>query len=391
LDAQVIMPANSLSLGGETWSEPVKVLILGDSMGLCGFGERLDRNFRRNLHTKATFTYLAGGTNPLSWLKDKPYTTIKTYCGFMRFESVESTPRVNSFIGDDGKPYTVPKIEDLLETTQPDILIVQNGNNLYDLFRDRETVNREHNGPLLDAYIVPFLSKIVAHGPQLRKVYWVAPPITGRISQDIQDFLVEELQARTSGLVTVIDSRPLVSYPYKNMQKDQTHFVGVEMNQWADKVFAIIEQDLSAKPFASLPVLASLPPPPPAKKAERPEAKAPEETIAVDAELTFKSDPIPTQELLPYKESLVAFVYKVRKVISGNYKCQKIVVMHPAHIGLKPQELSNFAIGKKYKLRLSLLAKTAWRAEKCRDDSSELDLEPYIQVEDEKRYPNHVR
>ena len=359
-------------------------------MSLCGFGERLDRDFRRNLQTEAAYTYMAGGTNPLSWLKDKPYSTIKTSCGYISIESIEGTPAKNVFEGVQGKPYPVPKIEDLLTTIQPDVLVVQTGNNLYDLFRDGKTVNPEKNGPLLDHYIVPFMAKIVSQGFHLRKVYWVTPPITGRISPEIQDFVFQEIEERTKGLVTVIDSRPLVAYPYKLMQKDQTHFIGPEMNQWADKVFDIIQKDLTAKPLSSVQFLATLPPPtiPARVKAE---TKAPEETIAVDAQLTFKSEPIPTQELLPYKESLVAYVYKVNKVIQGQYKEEKVVVMHPAHIGQKQQNLSKYAIGKNYKLRLCRLADTVWRAEKCRDESSELDLEPYLQVEDEKKYPSPVR
>ncbi|HMG05904.1 MAG TPA: hypothetical protein VK581_10605, partial [Chthoniobacterales bacterium] len=52
--------------------EGVSVLILGDSLALCGFGKRLDERFRKNPRVKATFTYLACGTNPLSWLKERP-------------------------------------------------------------------------------------------------------------------------------------------------------------------------------------------------------------------------------------------------------------------------------------------------------------------------------
>jgi len=368
----------------------VKVLVLGDSMGLCGFGQRLDRNFRRDPRVRSTYTYLAGGTNPLSWLKEKPYSTIKTYCGYMSFESVEGAVKPAEVEVTDGKPAPVPKLEDLLEEIDPDVLVFQSGNNLYDLFRDRKTVNPERNGPLLDAYIVPFLSKALQHSTRLRKIYWVAPPTTGRISREIQDFLVQEIAARSAGVVTLIDSRSLVAYPYKKMQKDLTHFVGSQMNEWADRVYAIIEQDLAAHPVASLKPLPALPPLP-GKGAGKPEETALAGTITVEAQLTFKSKPMTTKELLPYKESLVAFVYKVNKVVEGGYDAEKIVVMHPAHIGLKEQDLSKYALGGDYKLQLRLLSKTVWRAEKCRDDSEELDLQPYIQLEDEKKFPNHSR
>jgi len=371
-------------------SGTIKVLVLGDSMSLCGFGERLDRDFRRNPRIKSIYTYMAGGTNPLSWLKEKPYSTIKTYCGYESIESVEGTIKPDEVIVDDGKPYPVPKVEDLMAKIEPDVLVIQSGNNLYDLFRDGKTVNPKCNGPVLDVYIAHFLSRAIENSSRLRKIYWVTPPTTGRISQEIQDFLVQEIGARAAGVVTVIDSRLLMSYPYKRMQKDLTHFVGSEMTEWADKVYGIIEQDLAAKPLASLAVLTALPPVA-AKEPNKTEEKTVAGAIDVEAQLIFKSKPMPVKELLPYKESLVAFVYKVNKVVDGNYASEKIVVMHPAHIGLKEQDLSKSVIGKSYAMQLRLLTNTVWEAVKCRDESEEIDLIPYIQVEDEKKFPTNIR
>jgi len=57
------------------------VLILGDSLSLCGFGKRLDKKFRADPRVKSVFTYCACGTNPLSWLKEKPYADVQTHCG----------------------------------------------------------------------------------------------------------------------------------------------------------------------------------------------------------------------------------------------------------------------------------------------------------------------
>ena len=40
------------------------------------------------------------------------------------------------------KSHPVPKLEELISTNRPDIVIVQNGTNLFDLFRDDQTVLR---------------------------------------------------------------------------------------------------------------------------------------------------------------------------------------------------------------------------------------------------------
>jgi len=358
-------------------------------MSLCGFGPRLDADLRHNPRIRSVFTYLASGVNPLSWLKDKPYATIKTFSGFMSIESVDGKRRPLATDVPQGKAKAVPKLENLLAKVDPDVLVFQSGNNLYDLFRDGKTVNPERHGPMLDSFIVHFLAKAVQLGPRLRKIYWVAPPVTGRFSREIQEFLMQRLTACTAGGVTPIDSRFLVPYPCKRMQKDLTHFVGAEMNQWADRVSEIIERDLVERPFAASPVLASLS----AAFGKKPTAVEgmPAEAICVSARLMFKSAPMRTKELLPYRESLVAYVYQVKNVVAGQYPQAKMVVMHPAHIGLKEQDLTPFALGKDYQMQVRLLSNTVWRAEKCRDDSDELDLQPYIQVQDERKFPARVR
>jgi len=63
------------------------VLILGDSLGLCGFSKRLDQKFRADPRVKSVFTYCTCGTNPLSWLKEKPFTHIQTHCGYWSIET----------------------------------------------------------------------------------------------------------------------------------------------------------------------------------------------------------------------------------------------------------------------------------------------------------------
>src|SRR6516165_9213890 len=58
--------------------ESLTVLVLGDSLSLCGFGKSLDQRFRSDAQVKSAFTYMACGTIPVSWLKQKPFTSAKT-------------------------------------------------------------------------------------------------------------------------------------------------------------------------------------------------------------------------------------------------------------------------------------------------------------------------
>ena len=113
--------------------------------------------------------------------------------------------------------------------------------------------------------------------------------------------------------------------------------------------------------------------------------------LSVSGTLVFKSQPLRTDQLIPYRESLVAYIYDVREVLKGEYKEKQILVMHPAHIDLKPQLLDKFEVGKTYELHLHELENTMWTTIKSKDDSSRIDLIPYIQVEDEIRFPTQNR
>jgi hypothetical protein len=377
--------------------EGVNVLILGDSLALCGFGKRLDERFRESPLTKATFTYLACGTNPLSWLKERPYTNIKTHCGYVSMESIGGgmMREVNDVYGQTRGhvpgSHPVPKLEDLLATLQPDILIMQTGTNLFDLFPDHKSVNPNRHGPELRSYLLPFINKAVRTPSNLRKIYWVASPTSGRVSKEIQDFVLQQTRADIGHVANVIDSRTLVAYPYHHMEPDKEHFLGADMDQWADKVFDVVENDLTSQPVASskplsqttvaqMPVTGSTPP------TEKPK----DETLQVRARLISKTQPVPVNEFLPYQEFLVGYLYEVTRVIAGEYSEKQILVMHPAYIKLEEQRLGRWRIGRNYRLQLHELENTVWKTVKSKDDSGLINLQPYIRVQDEVKHPDHA-
>lgn len=379
----------------------LNVLILGDSLALCGFGKRLDEKFRQDPRVKATFTYITCATHPLSWLKEKPYTNVKTHCGFWSIESVPNSDHVKELPdvygmtrGHRPKSHPVPKLDDLLGATNPDILIMQTGGNLFGLFSGRQNVKPNVDAPALRKYLAPFIEKAIAPPSRLRKIYWVAPPTSGRVSKEIQNFVFEQTREDIGGVANVIDSRALVSYPYKHMEPDKEHFIGEDMDTWADKVFAIIDRDLSAQPWSSLkplngsiasaPVAAPVPVPTPSEPGKG-------KGLVVSAKLVSKSKPIYRRQLLPYQEFLVGFVYDVKEVLEGEYAEKQILVMHPAYIGLRRQSLSKYHVGRSYQLQLRELEGSIWSTVKSKDDSGRIDLQPYIRIQDEARYPENAR
>ena len=196
-------------------------------MSLCGFGKSLDQRFRNSPQVKSAFTYMACGTNPLSWLQAKPYANITTNCGFWSIESMAGSKQPREMEDTYGMKrgyaptsHPVPKLNKLLATAKPDILIMQCGTNLFDLFQGRSTVKPYRDGPMLKSYIMPFMSAAINSSSSLRKIYWVASPTSGKVSREIQDFVFEQIRACTASAATVIDSRLLVAYPYHRMQPD---------------------------------------------------------------------------------------------------------------------------------------------------------------------------
>jgi len=372
------------------------VLILGDSLGLCGFSKRLDEKFRADPRVKSVFTYCTCGTNPLSWLKEKPYAHVQTHCGYWSVESRSDSHAFNELRDTYGTPsghhptsHTVPKLDDLLATIQPDILVMQTGSNLFCLFSGREKVKPDRDGPMLRKYLVPFVKKAITPPSKLRKLYWVAPPTSGRVSGEVQEFVFEQTKHDIGSVMHVIDSRKLIAYPYKHMEPDKEHFVGEDMNKWADKVWGEIDRDLSAQSWSDVrPLSESI-----AKLAPvaAPSATPAAASLIVKAKLVSTTKPIQKEELLPYQEFLVGFVYDVEEVVAGEYGEKQILVMHPAYIGLQPQSLGKFRIGKTYELQLRPLDGSIWNTIKSKDDSGRIELEPYIRVQDEARYPKSAR
>ena len=382
---------------GPAPQEGVNVLILGDSLAPCGFGARLDERFRESPYTKATYTYLTCGTNPLSWLKEKPYTNIKTHCGFVSMESIgggmmrEVDDVYGHTRGHIPGSHPVPKIEDLLAKIQPDILVMQTGTNLFDLFPDHKTVHPSRHGPALRSYFVPFISKATKSPSTLKKIYWVASPTSGRVSKEIQDFVLQQTRADMGHVATVIDSRTLVPFPYHHMEPDKEHFLGADMDLWADKVFEIVERDLAGQPIASLKPLSETTPAALAMNEPTAPAEKPKDTtLQVRATLVSKTQPVPVNEFLPYQEFLVGYVYEVTQVIAGEYSEKQILVMHPAYIGLEEQRLGRYRIGRNYRLQLHELESTVWKTVKSKDDSGLINLQPYIRVQDEMKHPDHA-
>lgn len=368
-------------------STPQSVLIIGDSMALCGFGSRLDELFR-SAQVPLVNTYMACGTNPLSWTSLKNYAKAQSRCGFWKIESGSDGPVSIKDIygmtrGHRPSRHPVPKIENLLAATKPDVLIVQLGNNLFDLLKGKE---KSRNGAVLEPFIAPFLGLVGAADPPVRRLYWIAPPTCGTIPEVAQDILVERLRALSGPAMSVIDSRELIQYPYRHLQPDKQHFFGEDMQLWAEKVYHLVEEDLVSRPLESDDTLLVSVDSAAHTNVEQ-KSTAP---LVVECSLEKINAPYRHEEIAPYNDSLVAFVYRVHQVLKGKFSGSRLVVLHAAHVAGKRQSMHRFSLGQRRILRLRPVDETPWVTLKAKDDPRFLELDRFIPEEDHAKLALHL-
>jgi hypothetical protein len=182
----------------------------------------------------------------------------------------------------------------------------------------------------------------------------------------------------------VIDSRQLIEYPYRNLQPDQQHFFGPDMEVWAERVFDIIRDDLDGTPLgADDAIIAGGAVPAPAEAEEVP-------VLVVQCSLEKMNVPYRHEQIAPYHESLVAFVYRVQRVLKGEFRDTHLVVLHAAHVDGKRQSMHRFHLGQSRIMRLLPVDRTPWATLKAKDDPRFLELERFIREDDHRKLALHL-
>lgn len=370
----------------------LRVLILCDSMGLNGFADDLDASFRACPGVARVHTIAACGTNPLSWLKRAPYTNASTHCGFLRIESTDDQGGVEVErdiygIPSGHKPsgHRVPKIEDLVNTIQPDILILQNGNNFFDLFQGSYS-DPAKSVARMRSYLAPF-RQWLAGAPSIRHFYWVTPPQAGNVTAEVQQAVVDAIREEVEPQGRVIDSRSITKFPYKAQSSDNMHFWGDEAFAWGRDTFRLVAADLGNRRASSREPQNE---PPPQQEIRRAIPVEDDSELVVRVRLE-KLTPIPDpSSFAPYGDLLVAGLYRVLKVKSGQYTENRIVIVHPAYINHQPQNLSTLKVRRSFEFVLrELTGESLWATARRQDSVGPFELSHYFLAADEARHPSH--
>ncbi|MGK0187585.1 MAG: hypothetical protein ACI9R3_003373 [Verrucomicrobiales bacterium] len=202
--------------------KPRKVLFLGDSMSMGAFGTTLDQSMRDA--GLEVYTFVTGGATPYYWLSD--YQPISSTIGhWMRTPQAEKR---RSMIK------TVPKVETLIETYDPDIVIVQTGTNMYASLRSKRRSDAANNKEV--AYVYEKMCERVTEGG--RRCYWITPPSAhqDRYPVDLQNRMRKLMSDTVGSYGRVFDSYAVTHFEDPFPQTDGIHYGPDDARNWAKVV-----------------------------------------------------------------------------------------------------------------------------------------------------------
>jgi hypothetical protein len=329
-----------------------RVLYLGDSMSIGAFGQTLDSSMRSSGFQ--VHTVVAGGATPYYWLKD--YQPLPCTIGF--WEKSEATERRLGYVR------AVPKIEDLMSTTKPNVVVVQTGINLYATLRSKRRP-KEENVEEVSSLIEQMCYAIAESGAL---AYWVLPPHSHeeRYSKELQ----EELASIMRGIVgryegTVFESQKVTKFVDPYPATDGIHYGPAEARGWAEKVSQHFNEFMKVAPSEAPKVLVKAAPlqtPPPQRGTPAPAPGPGDESanlpgeVALRIKLESKSG-IANPAELDYANALGLYEYQVVKDLRGNYPYDRIRVAQGIVFGRKLTGAARVEIGSETELVLVPLSK----------------------------------
>jgi hypothetical protein len=210
---------------------PPKVLMIGDSLSVGGFGEAVREHLEQEFGRQNVAFFASCGSSPESWLQDEK--VFYTKCGYR-----EKTPTTDVYAdyhkGKRPPAMATPKIETLIERYKPTIVIVQLGTNWMDQ-------------TLSDDYIRHVLARFVSavHGVSTRRLVWIGPPDSSRFSK-VQNRIYRLIQQSLPRGDPVIDSRRFTRYVLGKTGGDGIHYNRESGEAWARRVITSIDQVLAA-------------------------------------------------------------------------------------------------------------------------------------------------
>ncbi len=211
-----------------------RILMIGDSMTVGGFGEQLQDSLVARYGTQNVFVYGSCGSSPQHWLTAEPQHVTK--CGY-RERTPQRTVVLDYRGGQRPPPVATPKIDRLLWMHKPQTVIVQLGTNWFDDLTPRSS----------DEEIKKMAQSLDRLGASLRgkQVIWVLPPDCAKFPKNVQA-TVRALILRAAKIwhFEVIESLPLTHYVNGRTGSDGVHYNSDEAKEWGRGVMKQLQRKI---------------------------------------------------------------------------------------------------------------------------------------------------
>jgi hypothetical protein len=207
-----------------------KVLMVGDSMTVGGFGEAMRDYLLQRFGTNNVAVYASCGSSPEQWLRSGP--NFVTRCGYR--EQTPQGARVYDFQnGTRPPPMLTPKLEDLVGTFQPTTVLIQLGTNWMDGMRFVSAASSSTYSEILDR----FIAAVHSGSNTVRKIIWITPPDSSLYSKEVKLSVANLIKAAAQrDYFTIIDSSQMTHYVPRKTGGDGVHYNSEEAKQWANNV-----------------------------------------------------------------------------------------------------------------------------------------------------------
>jgi len=193
--------------------------MIGDSQVVGDYGKVMSKKLR--LAGAEVFQYGVASSTPEWWIKG----TAGTSGWSVRLNDVSQGPPGNTW----KNPHRTPTLASLLETHQPQTLIISMGGNLRG--KSEVTIRKQVDDLLF-----------IARG-RVAEIIWVSSPERRSDDRNRADYekFTALLRIAVGASARFIDSSKHSDYPQSERQGDGTHLIGAHAESWALAVMADLQ------------------------------------------------------------------------------------------------------------------------------------------------------
>lgn len=223
--------------------QPVKVMLIGDSLSVGPFGRALEAGLRERYGRREVCVFASCGSSPEDWLPGKPVFVTK--CGYR-----QSTPK-GEFSreyrnGRRPPPVPTPKLPKLFQECRPQLVVIQLGTNWMDQLASADRLDgRRYRRNIRD-----FVKEVRRRSDPL--IVWVMPPDSSKYPLRVHEAVEQWIREESIGSrFRTVDSR-LFTAPYRDGKTggDGVHYGDSAGRRWARRVLGQISLIAGSLPLA---------------------------------------------------------------------------------------------------------------------------------------------